>query len=58
MNPPGKPRPRQYAVGDVINLVIDTLHFMKLTAARAVFAHAKVEGVEIVLEGEPEMYHR
>lgn len=57
MDPPSTQRPRQYAVGDVINLVIDTIHFMKLTEARAVFAHASAEGAEIVLEGEPEMYH-
>ncbi len=49
-------RPRKYAVGDVINLVMDVGHRMKLTGARAVFAHAEVDSAEIVLEGELEMY--
>jgi hypothetical protein len=41
-------------VGDVINLVMEVDHLMKLTEARAVFAHDTVESVEIALEGEPE----
>ena len=48
--------PRQYVVGDVIHLTMDVVHYMNLTEARAVFAHATFENVAIVLEGEPEIY--
>ena len=54
MDRPQPPQP--FAVGDVVNLVVGVVHLMHITEARAVFVHEDVGSVEIVLEGEPEIY--